>query len=202
MRAWLRALLVAIGPALTLTLGAAPARAAKVISAPPACDAFLTTPDAVTCSGYYSGNLFGGSADKIAGQKAGIAALPGDFTFDGNWTALEGAYKVETLLNGNQLNFGTKMYGQTIIGAHFGNVAGAAKNVSVFWLFDFKDTGADHIILDNTQGFSNAVLYTTGVPGAVPEPSSWALMILGFGTVGLGLRRRKVKAWRYRVSYT
>lgn len=32
-----------------------------------------------------------------------------------------------------------------------------------------------------------------GIPGAVPEPSTWALMILGFGTVGMALRRRREK---------
>jgi hypothetical protein len=165
----LKALLGAAAPAIALTFSAAPAQAAKVVSPPPACDASLTSPNAVACSGYFAGNLLGGSADKIAAQQAGIAALPGDFTFDGNWSSLDSAYKIISLSGGNQLNFGTKMFGQTIVGAHFGNVAGAAKNVTVFWMFDLKDTGADYITLDNTQGFSNAVLYTTG---AVPEPST------------------------------
>jgi hypothetical protein len=30
------------------------------------------------------------------------------------------------------------------------------------------------------------------VPGAVPEPATWAMMTLGFGAVGFGLRRKKV----------
>lgn len=32
---------------------------------------------------------------------------------------------------------------------------------------------------------------------AVPEPSVWALMILGFGVVGMGMRRRQAPAVRY-----
>ena len=32
------------------------------------------------------------------------------------------------------------------------------------------------------------------VVGAVPEPSTWALMLLGFGSIGLAIRRRKVRA--------
>ena len=38
---------------------------------------------------------------------------------------------------------------------------------------------------------------------AVPEPSTWAMMLIGFGAVGLGLRRRKGrgKATRVRVAY-
>jgi len=31
-------------------------------------------------------------------------------------------------------------------------------------------------------------------PGGVPEPASWALMILGFGAVGASLRRRRMAA--------
>ena len=27
-------------------------------------------------------------------------------------------------------------------------------------------------------------------PGAIPEPDTWAMLIMGFGLVGLGLRRR------------
>lgn len=33
--------------------------------------------------------------------------------------------------------------------------------------------------------------------GAVPEPSAWALMILGFGLVGAGMRRRGAVSVRY-----
>jgi hypothetical protein len=34
-----------------------------------------------------------------------------------------------------------------------------------------------------------------GVPGAVPEPGTWAMIIAGFGIVGCALRRRKVLAF-------
>jgi choice-of-anchor C domain-containing protein len=37
--------------------------------------------------------------------------------------------------------------------------------------------------------------------GAVPEPSTWAMMLLGFGAVGFSLRRRKAQAPRLRVAY-
>lgn len=36
------------------------------------------------------------------------------------------------------------------------------------------------------------VNFDLGVPAAVPEPSSWALMILGFGAIGASMRRRTV----------
>ncbi|MXO60365.1 PEPxxWA-CTERM sorting domain-containing protein [Altererythrobacter salegens] len=174
----------------------APANAALTVVSP--CDPSLTTPDAIACAGYYSGNLLNGSPTDIANQQAAIATLPGGFTFDGNWSALDPAFKITSLSNVNQLNFGKMLFGPTIIGAHFGNVYGPAGNVSVFWLFDLGKTGASYVSLDHTQGFSNAVLYTTG-PGAVPEPSTWALLLVGFGAVGglMRMRRKQIS----NVSY-
>lgn len=42
------------------------------------------------------------------------------------------------------------------------------------------------------------------VNGAVPEPTTWALMLLGFGAVGFGMRRRngKISDQRVRLSWT
>jgi hypothetical protein len=54
--------------------------------------------------------------------------------------------------------------------------------------------------LNNGQGYFN--LHTANFPGgeiranlsAIPEPSSWAMLIAGFGLVGVTLRRRRVVA--------
>lgn len=185
--------------AATIALASAsPAYAGKsnvqTLPAPVApCDLGLTTPDASACSGYYSGNLINGSSTDLQAQADAIALLPGDYEFDtSTWADVE-ATKVLTLTgpDSNQIDFGTTLFGQTIVGAHFGNVAGPAGNVSVFWLFDFGTEGASYITLDNTQGFSNAVLYTTGTPPAVPEPATWAMMLMGFGAAGYAMRKRR-----------
>lgn len=156
------------------------------------CDLGLTTPDAIDCAGYYPQNLIAGNDADIQNQQDAIASLDGDFVWDGDWASVE-ATKQLTLggPDSNQLSFGETLFGLTIIGAHFGNVAGPAGNVSVFWLFDFGTEGADFVTLDNTQGFSNAVLYTTGNPPAVPEPATWAMMLLGFGAAGTAMRRSR-----------
>jgi hypothetical protein len=39
-------------------------------------------------------------------------------------------------------------------------------------------------------------------PGAVPEPTSWALMIGGFGAVGVVLRRRQRRSGRHVATHT
>jgi hypothetical protein len=123
-----------------------------------------------------------------------IEMLPGDYQWSGNWSDVE-ATLVGTLVNGNQLDFGQTLFGQTIIGAHFGNIAGAATNVTVFWLFDFGTEGANFITLDDPQGFSHAALYTTGAAPGVPEPATWAMMLFGFGLAGFVIRRKRQPAF-------
>ena len=55
------------------------------------CSTALTTPNATACNGYYAGNILDGNSSDIATQQAAIAALPGTFTWDGNWSALANA---------------------------------------------------------------------------------------------------------------
>jgi hypothetical protein len=170
------------------------------------CTAGFTSPNAIACQGYYSGNLDGNS-DSIAFQQSAIQALlsqhptdpnpqlgyvPTAFSWDGDWNALVNAGNVITSaqLVGNQLVFSTPLFGQTIIGAHFGNNAEADQNnVTAFWLFNFT-APTSGITFDNLQGFSNAALYQTQ-PGGVPEPGTWAMMLLGFGATGVAMRRRR-----------
>lgn len=48
----------------------------------------------------------------------------------------------------------------------------------------------------NSYGFDSAantgITATTDIPAAVPEPGTWAMMILGFGVIGYAMRRRTV----------
>jgi hypothetical protein len=159
----------------------------------------LPTPDAIQCNGYYSGNILDNSSNDTAAQMAAVAALGG--SFDGDFDALSLSGNVITSLsNTNQLDFGQTLFGQVIIGAHFGNITdpfanpnnnGQTGNVSVFWLFNFT-TPTQFVTLDNVQGFSNAALYQTGDP-RLPEPSTWAMMLLGFGAMGIAIRRSRKK---------
>jgi hypothetical protein len=191
----LRALAITAIPA-ALAFTATPALA----SPPPpdgtnigGCVDTLTNPNATACAGYYTGNILNGSSTDILNQQNAIASLPGTFTWDGNWTGLSDAGQViTTLTNGNELDFGQTMFGQVIIGAHYGNVPGDAGNVSVFWLFNLT-TPTNFITLTDTQGWSNAALYTTDPHPSVPEPSTWAMMLLGFGAAGVAMRRSRRK---------
>jgi len=46
---------------------------------------------------------------------------------------------------------------------------------------NWADNGAEH------------AFYLTGLTSSVPEPATWALMTLGFGVAGVGLRRGRTK---------
>jgi len=202
----MRRLLTFALTAAAIGLAATPAQAdAPVVLIPGGCASSLalTTPDATACQGYYTNNALNGS--DIALQQNAIAALPGPFVWDGDWTGLNAAGRVITSLGGpanNRLDFGQMLSGTVIIGAHWGNIPAdvpalpgqdAAHNVSVFWLFNLL-APVSYITLDNVQGWSNAALYANGNP-PVPEPATWAMMLLGFAGIGMALRgsaRQKV----------
>ena len=60
----------------------------------------------------------------------------------------------------------------------------------------FTYTGGAFTLKVNDLGVSATSVATpiTGVLNAVPEPGTWALMLLGFGGIGLAMRRRRSPA--------
>jgi hypothetical protein len=85
-----------------------------------------------------------------------------------------------TLLNG-----ATQVYSGTVTGG--GTYSG-------FSFFGIDGVGTfDQLKIDaaGTDGFASLgpISFSSGV-GAVPEPATWALMILGFGAAGVALRRK------------
>ncbi|MEO1969838.1 MAG: PEPxxWA-CTERM sorting domain-containing protein [Sphingomonadaceae bacterium] len=179
---------IALSASAVLALGivAMPASAAEPVT----CASYGTTVITGTtdCVGFYSGNVFSSSTANVTTQTNAVAALGG--TFDGNFNSLFGFGSLSNGTSGARtIDFGTTFYGDTIIGMHFGNIAGPEGNVSVFYKFDFGSAGASSITFTDAKGLSNLYVYSD--PGAVPEPAAWALMILGFGAVGGVLRRSK-----------
>lgn len=47
------------------------------------------------------------------------------------------------------------------------------------------------VTTSSTSGITTSAIGAAAVEGGVPEPSTWAMMLLGFGAVGFGLRQRK-----------
>ena len=161
---------------------------------------------AIACQGYYGGNIDGAT---VSFQQAAVAELLASPTVGtavgGNapaidWsklTATGSLYNAKDLgtgVNANSLFFGKTLYGLVIFGAHFGNnndITDPQPNVSAFYVFNFGTKGANSITFTpNAGGFSNAVVYSSGTPPPVPEASTWAMMLFGFGGMGMALRRR------------
>ncbi len=171
-----------------------------------------------SCAGFYDGNLLNQSN---AGTVAGILnGLLGSSTYNPN-TFQFGSFqtisplKGATMVDFTKAPFSTKLYGMTLLGVHYGAGQGSPGNgmgplskgrntkatnvdTSAFYYFDAGKTGLDKLKL-NWGASSNLTLFSTGAPGGVPEPATWALMILGFGGIGSALRRGKAKV---RVGYS
>lgn len=52
--------------------------------------------------------------------------------------------------------------------------------------------------LTTTSPFSSGYVTASAtlLPGAVPEPATWAMMLVGFGSIGVAIRRRRPAAFR------
>jgi len=175
---------VATAGAMALALGAATSAEAALVLVSP-CNVSDISPTAEACAGWYDGNLLNNPG--IADQQAALATL--GFVWDGNWAVVD-ATKVGPT-GGNAYDFAGTLDGTAFIGVHKGKGGRTGFEGTAF--FKVSGTGIDQFIL-NLPGGSSAVIYVPNGGGVIPEPATWAMMILGFGGVGTALRtarRRK-----------
>ncbi len=147
----------------------------------------------IDCSGFALGNLTNGAPANNAQLTSLLLEL--GFVYTGDSNGIEQVFS-----NSNPLiNFTTLLTGNTIIGVHYGNgtgspgrPAGSAGNGdgddTAFYLLN-AGAGVDTFTL-NFNSSSTVTLFQTGVT-SVPEPASWAMMLMGFGAIGVSLRRRR-----------
>lgn len=87
-------------------------------------------------------------------------------------------------------NFGS--FNSSFIGVNISNIPPGFAMTDYTLFFDATSAGSVNFSLED-QGNDNVGIIIDNVSlavGAVPEPSAWALMILGFGAVGAAARRR------------
>lgn len=150
--------------------------------APAPCDGITFTGIAASgCAGGFEKNLLKGSL-----SLAGLAALQ-SLGYDGDGSFVEKLGE----LKGNSINFSRPLVGTTFVGIHYGAAGDKGDNATSFFRFD-AGAGVDSFDF-NRNGLSNAVLFQTGAVSAVPEPDTWAMMLIGFGAVGGAMRRRSQK---------
>jgi len=183
--------------------------------------AFSSTPaqaaDTLTLVGTFSGNqcTTGFQTCVASGTTSGTGAL----THDGNGSPSiirldsEGSFDTNNIfpsINGSELTWslaGTILtYTYTPMGddpiAHYlglyqgGGGTAADGNVKNPYLLFYSADGISTGTIDlstyyqNSGGFSHIDLFDTGA-GGVPEPATWAMMLLGIGMIGAGARRRR-----------
>ena len=62
-------------------------------------------------------------------------------------------------------------------------------------MYDPDGSYSDRIVLDNNGPGGIAEIWFASDPGMIPEPSTWAMMLLGFAGLGFaGYRARKPAA--------
>lgn len=172
----------------SLKLGIAAAIAAAVVPAASASAAVITVDTSVPAGGF--------SQDNVTCTTAG-AALPCGFSDAGSFVTPAGfnqvSLTISTAIAGNNaatdVNFASVLFNGVAFtltptgAAEFGSllnqtlVAGATNNLVV------TGTTGGNGSFRGTLSFAN-------VP-AVPEPGTWALMLLGFGAVGFSMRRSR-----------
>jgi len=160
---------------------------------------------AIACQGYYGSNLITGTTGQATStdvQNIIFALLNGtastaDSSPTNNTSDYHPPYSLDydtilgsiTGLNGSAtFDFGSlNLSGLTVVGAHFGNnIDSDQNNVTAFWLLDLGSSTTHSITLSDGQGSSNAQIFATS--GAVPEPATWAMMLLGFSGIGMAMR--------------
>ena len=66
----------------------------------------------------------------------------------------------------------------------------------------FVPTSAGAVSPYNAQSFglNELKVFGTEVTAAVPEPATWAMMMMGLGIIGIGLRQRAAKGGYARTA--
>jgi hypothetical protein len=126
----------------------------------------------------------------------GVLNSPLTFTFnDGLISALE--FNINALTNGDV----------------FFTFAGGDSDGQVTTLYDLSQNGQNFFNAFNGTFKSVTMTFTNGATvedvrqfrmtsavAAVPEPATWALMLIGFGAIGFGMRRRRADTVRVRFA--
>ena len=110
---------------------------------------------------------------------------------NGSWTDINSLDFAALVLSGNTaLNGNLAANRASLTGTAAGLAIAPGQRFGFRWV-DVDVTGSDHgLAVDNFR--LSATLAQTA---AVPEPGTWAMMILGFGVVGASLRRRRTLAF-------
>lgn len=149
----------------------------------------------VSCYGRFSGNVLNNSDnDQINTALDALGYAGADISY--NLVPLSNILSVGTD-PGAQIDFSGLLNGLVYIGIHTGGGGrnGVGNQTS---FYKISALNLDVITL-NPSGGSTATLFVSS-GAAVPEPATWAMMLLGFGFVGAAMRRKQSQTVKYSLS--
>ncbi len=143
--------------------------------------------------GTYSGTL---SIDTTLGEvTAADIKLPGYDEFTGpiyqgpNYQSLSGTYDIQVYQPASQILLQLAF---TTPGSPSGSLIGFTGG-SIFEEDVFNDNNGFGFEIDSTYLHDGGSVGTVAIATAVPEPSTWAMMVLGFAGIGFMIKRLKSK---------
>ena len=141
-----------------------------------------------------SGNVYGGAGGSnfVTVQSVTNISLSSAANYFGLWaSALDGGNTVELLSGGTSL--GSFNLTSFVLGdAYRGNPAqGYGNGGEKYAFFNFHSGSSFDQIRLIENGGGGFELDNVTIGNAIPEPSSWALMLLGFGAIGYSMRRQR-----------
>ena len=143
------------------------------------------------CSGFVLGNIINSNG----ANQAQLTSLLLDvgFVYTGDSDGIE-QFDSNSL---RPVDFARLLTGDTIIGVHYGNgqgspgrPQGSRGDGGDTAFYRFNAGGGVNVFDLNFNSGSTVTLFQTGIP-AVPEPGTWAMMLIGFGGIGYSMRRRR-----------
>lgn len=214
MRRHVKKILLAAS-ALGAAAAATPAMAAPPPTPTPSNDpcSYGVVTGAIACVGYYGSNLLTGTTgsstadlttyinqlltgpatDPVGPYPAADGYNP-PYTIDSGTGTVLGSLINQSGTSGVPYTFNfspLQLSGYTIFAAHFGNFPDSnAPDVTAFWLLNLGTGTTSSVTINDGKGLSNAQILGTGTP-AVPEPATWAMMLVGFAGMGMSMRRRR-----------
>jgi hypothetical protein len=151
-----------------------------------------------SCIGWYTGNVLNTPGNASINDALTQLGYSGPAIVFAN---LPAANILAGLGGSSTIDFGQVLNGTVFVGLHFGGSApGDAGNNTAFFKIDASNLDTIQINPVDAIGSSNAVLLTV-IPAGVPEPATWALMLLGFGGIGFAMRRQKQQSVAVRYDF-